>query len=342
MKTYIPIITFCFALLISINGSAQKERIPKTMFRLYEDNDFINLRGKGTDNAYTNGTRLDIFYEKNKNTHFFLNNWMPGAGSGAINTFGWGIMQLMYTPNDISKTEPDPNDFPYAGALFGIRSLHSANPVKKYSFNTELQFGLIGPLSLAKETQIAIHKLINYQRPMGWGHQLPADIVLNINFTAEKQLWQHKKWIELMGGSQIKAGTMISSLSAYSLIRIGKMNPYFDGFISRYSGSKRMGIEEKQRWQAFVIMKPRIDYQFHNSLISGGYFNKERREQIQEARRNNLNVISIPHHHILGFDYGFSLTCINNSIAITQKVESAGIRGVTHHEVGNISYYKTW
>lgn len=342
MKSYIPITIFCFLLLISVNGSAQKERATKTMFRLYEDNDFINLRGKGIDEAYTNGIRLDIFFEKLGNSHFFLNKLFPKAGANSVNTFGWGIMQLMYTPRTISTAKPDPHDFPYAGTLVAIRSLHSANPIKKYSFNTELQIGLTGPLSFAKEAQIAIHRLIKYQRPMGWKHQLPADAIVNVNFAVEKQLVQYKKWVELIGGTQIAAGTFINSVSVHSLIRIGKMNPYFTGFIQRFSSSYEKGDENNMQWQASVIFRPRIEYQFYNAITNRNGNGRPKKEFAGDTEKNYFTETARHNHLITGFDYGMSLVCDHNSFSITQKVESAAIQGLRHHEVGNILYTKSW
>lgn len=35
---------------------------PEHLFRIYVDNDYINFRGKGTDQFYTNGVRFDLMY----------------------------------------------------------------------------------------------------------------------------------------------------------------------------------------------------------------------------------------------------------------------------------------
>ena len=39
------------------------------LFRVYEDDDFLNIRGNGTDNSYTNGLRFDFFYTKKKKAY---------------------------------------------------------------------------------------------------------------------------------------------------------------------------------------------------------------------------------------------------------------------------------
>src|SRR5580700_2189288 len=74
------------------------------MFRIYEDNDFLNARGCGTDDAYTNGTRLDYFYQPKHPSKNPIDRLLPKAGAHSINTYGWGIMQLMYTPKNITDS----------------------------------------------------------------------------------------------------------------------------------------------------------------------------------------------------------------------------------------------
>ena len=207
-----------------------KEEAPTFLFRIYEDNDFINSRGLGTDDAYTNGTRFDLFYTKKHSSRHGIDKLLPKAGENSVDTYGWGIMQLMFTPRDISKTEYQPDDYPYSGALIATHTLYSYNPVKKFDLQTELVAGVIGPASFAEETQIFVHRLIHYQRPMGWDHQFRNDLLININMTAERQLaaWGH---MEIIGGGQVFAGTMLNGVAIYPLIRVGKMTPYFQGYM---------------------------------------------------------------------------------------------------------------
>ena len=140
-------------LLITLTGvaEAQQGETYNRMVRVYEDNDIININGNGTDQGYTNGTRLDLFYVKNQRSRFFIDRLMPKAGDSSVNTFGWGIMQIMITPTDISKNIPDGNDYPYSGALFITHSLHATNPVKKYNLQTEFTMGVMGRLHWQKK-----------------------------------------------------------------------------------------------------------------------------------------------------------------------------------------------
>lgn len=242
------------------------------LFRLYEDNDFINIVGKGTDKGYTNGTELAYFFRKKKASRFFMDNWLPKAGKKAINTFSYNLSQLMFVSKDISRPEPDKNDWPYAGALFLTHSLHSSNAIKKFSLHTEIVGGVIGPLSLAKETQTFIHRLIGDTKPMGWHYQMPNDILLNINLLAEKMLWQNEKSLELIGGGQVQVGTMLDGASLHIQLRLGHMQPYFNGYLEKYSSIKN---QNRQRLQYYLFIKPSLKFLAYNALVNGGVFNEK-------------------------------------------------------------------
>jgi len=238
------------------------------MLNLYVDDDYINVLGKGTDEKYTGGIRWDYYYLKHKPSQFFLDKWMPKTGVKAVNTYRWGLMQITYTPTDISKINPDVNDYPYSAALFAIHSVYSCNSIKRISFQTDIIAGVMGPPAFGKEIQIFLHRLINYQQPKGWDKQLPADILLNVNITAEKMLWQPVNWLELTAGSRINIGTMTDGAAVYALIRTGKMDNYFGGILQRYSSVKN-GLK---RLQLYFTFKPSFEYVGYYALVDGGAF----------------------------------------------------------------------
>ncbi len=110
---------YCTAILL-ITGwpnalQAQKKGEYRNQLRVSVDEDFINIRGQGTDKAYTAGTFIDYFYNK-KNSTFFLERWAPKAGNNAINIYGVGLIHLVFTPNNTKAEAPIHNDYPYAGA----------------------------------------------------------------------------------------------------------------------------------------------------------------------------------------------------------------------------------
>ncbi len=326
MKRAIQILSAIILFIFPNVLFAQKAE-PRFLFRLYEDNDFFNIRGIGTDEAYSNGTRFDLFYTKKHESKFFIDKLLPKAGDSTINVFGWGLTQLMVTPRDITKTEFQPDDYPFAGSLYVSHTLYSYNPEKKYDFQTEVIAGVRGPAALAKRTQIFAHKLINDRTPRGWDNQLANAVLFNVNFTAEKELFHYHKFLEVMVGGRATVGNMLNSLTVYPMLRIGKFSPYFQGFLNQY-GSKSKHFK---RFQAYFIVKPEASFIVTNRLMNGELKNSQTAE-FENDIRNWFAEVS----------YGAVITKGNFGISYTQKVASAYKKGLYRHSVGNLSLYYNW
>jgi hypothetical protein len=80
---------------------AEAQNSSNGIFRIFEDNDFLNYRGHGTDCAYSDGFRLDAFFPGKKTSHIMFDQIMPRLSDSSVNTLGIGIMQQIYTPNNI-------------------------------------------------------------------------------------------------------------------------------------------------------------------------------------------------------------------------------------------------
>lgn len=303
------------------------------IFRVYEDNDFLNVRGNGTDNSYTNGLRFDLFYTKKKQSRSFINHLFPKAGDSSINFFGWSLTQLMVTPNNITVTQNQPDDYPYSGVLYITRSLYSINPIKKFSFQTELLAGIRGPASFAREFQTLVHSIIHYDKPMGWDNQLKTDPILNINFSAEKQLLSLGNFMDVIAGGQLDAGSYLDAFSAYALVRIGKMAPYFNGYFSRYGSFYRKG--KKNKTQFYFVVRPENTFVFHNSLVHGERMN----QNAVVADKGDMRRIR---HRIEDIQFGSVVAHGNFSISYLQTHSTEFNRGLYHHNWGNISLYFRW
>ena len=149
----------------------------------YFENDLFN----GTDSNYTNGVKYSVISP----------DLSPGAPQGTLpkkvleyvhkipliresppeysNQVEFSFGQNMYTPTDISRSGLIKDDRPYAGWLYISTSYHrkysTENPVK-FMDTVELQFGVIGPASLAEDTQRIVHQWRGIETAKGWDHQL--------------------------------------------------------------------------------------------------------------------------------------------------------------------------
>ena len=314
-------------------ASGQKSNSsPSKMLRIYEDNDYINIRGKGTDEAYTNGTRIDFFYSKPKKPRLLIDRVLPNAGQNSINLLGWGITQLMFTPKDLCTRQYQPNDYPYSGALYLTHGAYSYNTVKKTCIQTVLMAGVRGPSAFAAQTQTFIHRLISYQQPMGWGNQLKNKLILNIKITAEKQLFAYRNSLEILGGGEIHTGTFLNAASIYTAIRVGKMNPYFNGLITQYTSTKDRRQRSTKNMQAYLQFKPGLTLTASNAMLQSG------KQHFNEVEGKNEKTGAIK-NSVWTFD-GTAVLSINRfGISFTQNITSALVKHLYNHEVGNISLY---
>ena len=327
-----PICCLAVLFLYAVFPSYAQDTLYRHMLRAYWDNDIIKLFGDVSDKGYTNGTRLDYYYTKDHKSTFFIDKWMPKAGSQSVNTFGIGLMQTIYTPEDLTLKEPDVRDWPYTGALFLSHSLNSSNPSKTYSLNTEIIAGVMGKASMAEQMQKGIHKIIASDEPMGWDKQFPTDVLLNLNFSLEKQLWHYGRVLEIIGGGEGMAGTMINGASLYGFIRIGKMQPYFNGFIQQYARPFR----QKNKLLLYMIIKPSLDWVGYNAVLEGGVF-AGRSDYYQTAERAQVNN-SISRRLDLEMVAGYGFV----SLSFTQRIMPKLVDGFSHQWLGNISLHIAW
>lgn len=337
MKPYLTAVLpkVFLSLCLSLPGLTSKgqDTACRHMIRIYEDNDLIKVLGDISDKGYTNGTRFDFYYLQKKDSRFFLERIMPKAGKQSVNTFGISLMQTMFTPEDLSATEPDVSDWPYTGALTLSYSLHAANPVKQYNLQTEIVGGVMGKAAMAEQLQKVIHKLINSGEPMGWDKQYPTDVLLNLNMSLEKMLWQYKGVLEIMGGGQAMLGTMLNGASLYGQIRIGKMLPYFDGFIQQYARP----FKQKNKLQLYAIARPSFDWIGYNAVLEGGLFaGKSDYYKGKEAQVSPNRSIS------RRLDLGLVLGYGQVSFSFTQRIMPRLVDGLNHERLGNISLHIAW
>ena len=342
----------CELTLAQLRPATGKDSVTR-LLRLYEDDDYINFWGHGTDNAYTNGSRIDYFYQPAHQPHGVLGRFAPRAGVGSTDIYGWGVYEIMYTPDNITKTAWQPNDYQYAGAIVVTHSRYSYNPEKKFSFQTELVMGIIGPSALGGQIQTDVHRLIHYTKPMGWGHQFRNDVLLNINVNAEKQLFSAGRWLTLIGGARAYAGTMVNGAALYQTLLIGKMEPWFNGFFTHYTspGEDRRG---RKKWQGYFLFRPELQYFAQNAMLQGGLFTHN--PNLPAGGTGGKDPVGAPagalrqeasaqptapalQPWVPSFAYGFLYSRGKFGFSITETVSASALRNLYCHDVGNISVY---
>ena len=125
------------------------------------------------DRHYTNGIRLIWVPAPDASAP----NWAMKA-AGVVPWFpregevhhGYAFGQSMFTPSDITKKNPPRTDRPYAGWLHGTIGLGVKSGRRLDQLG--ITFGMVGPASLAEQSQKIIHKIVGSNEPRGWHTQL--------------------------------------------------------------------------------------------------------------------------------------------------------------------------
>ncbi|MCI0537478.1 MAG: lipid A deacylase LpxR family protein [Verrucomicrobiales bacterium] len=141
----------------------------------------------GSDRFYTDGVSLSLAHT-GRSWLDPVADWLRW-GKGR-RTVGYDFGQIMVTPSDTSLPVPDPNDRPYAGILYVRLSLH----VERDNYYNGLKFitGVVGPWSLAEETQKQVHRWVGADLPQGWDYQLHNEPILNL-------VYEHRRKYRLLG-----------------------------------------------------------------------------------------------------------------------------------------------
>ena len=229
-------------------------------FNFYFENDLFT----NTDQQYTNGVRLsfvspdidsfvddDTLPQWQRDINRYLTYFDPtteGFGQAPSRRFIFTVGQEMYTPADRERRTADPNDRPYAGWLYAGFGYHTATARKMNSL--EVNLGMVGPASLAHQSQDFIHDLRGFKKFKGWDNQLHNELGVQLLFEQKQKLmyevlnkrWQHD-FITHTGGS---FGNVKTYLNAGAEYRIGWNLPHDFGTSAlrdpRFSSQNYWGV----------------------------------------------------------------------------------------------------
>ena len=145
----------------------KKNEDDKGVFNVIVENDSF----AGSDRDYTNGVRFSWVSSEDNMPAWVQKtaNALPLATNGNKRiTIAAG--QSMFAPQDLTRRDYIAGDHPYAGWLYG--SVGMVSDTGKTLDNVMLTLGVVGPMSLAEQTQIFVHKVTGSTHPEGWDNQL--------------------------------------------------------------------------------------------------------------------------------------------------------------------------
>ena len=189
----------------------------------------------GTDRNYTNGVALTVVSRDLQGAlrpeclpqpiawyarfigwadpEFWRNSGARSASQNIVVRFG----QSMYTPEDKTRTDLIADDRPYAGLLYlGLawnRRTHPEAASYEMLDVRELTLGVIGPWSLAEQSQDLVHRVRGIERFRGWDNPLRNEPAF--------QMAMERKFKPYMEGA-VRPGWSGDVIGSYAL-RIGNI-----------------------------------------------------------------------------------------------------------------------
>ena len=228
----------------------------ETYFRFHYDNDFF----AATDKNYTQGYSFEFanpLFKKNLVNHIFIKL------KGQSNTYGLAIEHIGFTPSNFVSIDIQTGDRPFAAAIYLKSFATSTDTLKKSRLSQSLSLGFIGPGAFGKEMQTEIHRLTGNKIPGGWDNQIQNDLVLNVKFDYEKQLFRYNELLSLQSVAAFQLGTLFSNAMVGFNTTFGLIDLPFSG--SGYSSAFKL----------FVYAQPVVSIIGYDATLQGGIFTND-------------------------------------------------------------------
>lgn len=242
----------------SIEKSKSQQKNPKLIFELNVANDMTFF----TDQYFSSGIQFYVYAPFMAKSPF--SKILIHAGKNALNYYALTLTQNIYTPIYSDSLILQEIPYPFASYLLFGNRLESFNPLRRYKVSTEIQMGVIGPLSGGEIFQNTLHDHIAIADHVdGWENQVSNDFCLQYSALLEKGVID-SKWIELnvYGGAMAGVPHTEAQLGLYA--RFGYFSDYF----------QNIGINKEKKWQAWLFCAGDANFVAYNAVLEGGLFNE--------------------------------------------------------------------
>ena len=264
---------------------------------------FYNDAFSGTDRHFTNGMNLswiddslgDIEETKSNSYSDFVYNIVDALPLNIMNNTknhnaGISLSQIIITPDDISKSQAQYDDMPYAGHLALAFYMFEWDSESFKEFRVEL--GVVGKKSGAEFAQKTLHSILSSAKdPKGWDTQLGTQYTANALFRYGEISWQDNSasnlsmdWFNHFG---IQAGNFVTDIFGGSMFRIG--NNYVRNFNLHYPYLKEeaslLRLDNKHRGVGWSL-----NAGINTELLAYSYILDEAKKEGYSTDKNIVNI----------------------------------------------------
>jgi lipid A 3-O-deacylase len=254
------------------------------IFSITDENDaWSNPFGPHQDRHYTHGIKLGYLAGDDSLTNitarldrFFCWGHQPLPGN-----FGFVAGQDMFTPENILDPHPIMSDRPYAGWLYAGMVYQRRNEFSAHFAtmeNFEINFGIVGPDSIADDTQTLIHRWrFPEDIPQGWRNQIRDEPGLVLKYA---HLWRYSlndttaRFFDLVPRAGFELGNVAVFGTAGVTARLGfNLPPDFGMQIIDSPASVNGAMNKHTRlFACYVFAGADERYVLHNITLDGNTF----------------------------------------------------------------------
>jgi len=170
-------------LLILFPSQASADETRGTLLVVFENDLFYR-----TDRDYTNGAEISWTppYRGQDQLPDLAAVFVPFFFDPANVRASYSIGQMMFTPEHTALVDPPPGERPYAGYLYGALALSDEKETARDMLR--LQLGVVGPASLAADSQEFVHTIRGFAVPRGWHAQLRDEPGLVLTYERTREI----------------------------------------------------------------------------------------------------------------------------------------------------------
>ena len=189
------VLTTIYSGSLHAQGDFSPDEKYKTGWAFYLDNDVLTTGNRDQD--YTGGFAVTLSGRRAMEYPISIDSWLRGLDGFSRfenlykdrdhfqrHSFEFGI--TLFTPSDISVSEPLPDDHPYASLFFIANTEQTVMPEDDVAYQSTLTVGILG-LDIAEDIQKGLHDIFGAEEPKGWDNQISAGGEPTAKYTVSRQ-----------------------------------------------------------------------------------------------------------------------------------------------------------
>ncbi len=165
---------------VRLDQYAQKDKSVQLLVQVENDGSWANYFNSA-DRHYSSGQRATLAFHPDFAYDWAKNLPLMDTRSNVKAAVGFYGGLDIYTPIDSVATAPIPNDWPYAGWLYGGVFFQRSNG--QWLEDARFTFGITGPSSMAQRAQDLLHEIFDVNKFNGWSNQLRDEPNFNFAYT---------------------------------------------------------------------------------------------------------------------------------------------------------------